>query len=139
VIIQLQEKGEEEPLLHHHYYQKHHLILLRIFIWSSFLKGTVRDLLTKNASERLMHNNQHRINGAAISNVAKRKEVKRLKAGSETVYRVQPTAEVGAALIRETLTNFVQSENQRKATKRVVTKQISISEPYALVMEDKSR
>jgi hypothetical protein len=91
-----------------------------LFIWSSFLKGTVRDLLTKNASERLMHNNQHRINGVAISNIAKRKEVKRLKAGSETVYPVQPTAEVGAALIRETLTNFVQSENQRKATKTVL-------------------
>jgi hypothetical protein len=60
-----------------------------LFIWNSFLKGTVRDPLTRNASGSLMHdNNQYRNNGAAISNVAKRKEVKRLKVGLETVYQI---------------------------------------------------
>lgn len=37
-----------------------------------------------------------------------------------TLFRVQPTSDVAATLIRETMENFVQSEEQTKATKTVL-------------------
>ena len=92
-----------------------------LFIWNSVVKGRVRELIQEVAKGTRKRNNQHVLNGVAISPSAKKNEAKRRKTGTDAFFRVQPTpSNVAATLIRETMENFVQSEEQIKATKTVL-------------------